>query len=692
MALNKEPKELSVKVKGYALPYSTEHIGSIRLLEFQERIRHAKERLVLLNAPTGSGKTLAYLLHGIENFSTTIILYPTKELMEDQAKNIVKLLNNLGRQVTEVDVDEKNESTRSNTSNEFDVVLLVANGDTLRYWADKEESSEGKAFLNKLKEFTSCKHLILLTNIDILYLLLRSSFFASSEIFRIVASRGKALLVVDEFHLYFGFSLLVLVTAIKLLIYATSNPFIQRVIFSSATSVDLSKVFNEKIEVIEAKYYSSDYTEKEARISRFDTILKIRPIDYLVYSESDINKVLSEAVALYNDITARNVNLDKSTINVLIILNSIISCEALYKKLLSNLKNGVKRISSYVPRKERRLYTSYETKILVGTSAIEVGIDFDSYSLVFEASDAYSFIQRFGRVSRKRCGEAVVFVPNYSFSKIKDKLSGKNEVSYSEFVKIIEDSMFKSKSYEDFSVSQFALALVLGIFAAIEKRINREIDESELSQLVYSDKYKEIYRKIFPYDIVEKTLPIDKDFILKRFFMFSVDNVSARGNLASIPCYLEEFDTFTLVSITDLAKFDFELKEKSEISSDLKKKLPCSYTFENTNQLAIVHKISLEKAKHQFHLDSSCIELKKVLLGKHIIGCVTNVVTTLDQKYIEELKKAILSSYGVIGFEEDWRLTHLKVKVDNRDFVLYLGADAFLYYYLENKNKYKPIN
>jgi CRISPR-associated helicase Cas3 len=691
MALSKESKELTVKVKGYALPYSTEHVGSICLLEFQERIRRAKERLVLLNAPTGSGKTLAYLLHGIENFSTTIILYPTKELMEDQAKNIVKLLNNLGRQITEVDVDEKNESTRSNT-NEFDVVLLVANGDTLRYWADKEESSEGKAFLNKLKEFTPCKHLILLTNIDILYLLLRSSFFASPEIFKMVASRGKALLVVDEFHLYFGFSLLVLVTAIKLLIYATSNPFIQRVIFSSATSIDLSKVFNEKIEVIEAKYYSSDYTEKEARISRFDTILKIRPIDYLVYSESDINKVLSEAIALYNDITTRNVNLDRSTINVLIILNSIISCEALYKKLLSNLKNGVKRISSYVPRKERQLYTSYETKILVGTSAIEVGIDFDSYSLIFEASDAYSFIQRFGRVSRKRCGEAVVFVPNYSFSKIKDKLSGKNEVSYYEFIKVIEDSMFKSKGYEDFSLSQFALALVLGIFAAIEKRINREADKNKLSQLVSSDKYKEIYKKIFPCALIEKTLPIQQDVTLERFFMFSVDNASARENLSSIPCYLEEFDTFTLVSITDLVKFDFELKEKSEISSDLKKKLPHSYAFENANQLAIIHKISLEKVKHKLYLGSSCIELKKILLGKHIIECVTNVVTTLDQKYIEELKKAICCSYGVIGFEEDWRLTHLKVKVNNKDFVLYLGADAFLYYYLENKNKYKPVD
>ncbi|MGC9014502.1 MAG: type I-D CRISPR-associated helicase Cas3' [Thermoproteota archaeon] len=692
--MSKESRELTIRVKGYTLPFSSEQIGSIRLLEFQERVRHAKERLVLLNAPTGSGKTLAYLLHGIENFPTSIILYPTKELMEDQARNIVKLLNSLGRQVTKVEADEEksNVEVEHGTTKEYDVVLLVANGDTLRYWADKEESSEGKAFLNKLMKYASCKHLIILTNVDILYLLLRYSFFATSEIIKMVATRGKALLVVDEFHLYFGFSLLVLVNLIKLLVYATSNSLIQRVMFSSATGIDLSKIFNEKIEVIEAKYYDNDHIAKEARVARYDTTLKIKPIDYIVYNESDIDKVFSEVVTLYESITSKNKNLDESAISVLVILNSIVSCEALFNLLKSFLKSsgGLRRISSYVPRKERQVYVTEKTKILVGTSAVEVGIDFDAYSLVFEASDAYSFIQRFGRVSRKRDGEAVVFVPNYSFSKIKDELGGRSEVSYSEFVKIVEKSLFKSRNYEEFSVSPYAIALVAGVVAAIEKRISEQKgqkidDEDELYEKVSDDKHTEIYRRIFLDNFVERSLKIDNDLNLYRFFKFSLSNASARGNLASIPCYLEEFDTFALISIMDLEKFDFDFIDKSDFN-ERKRKLPHSYSFENTNYLAIVHRISLKKDK--FQLDFIDLPFGKILTGREIVNKIANVITTLNQKYIIELRKVIGSSYGILGFEEDWRLTHLRVKVNNENYVLYLGADAFLYYYLRNKDKY----
>jgi hypothetical protein len=54
--------------------------------------------------------------------------------------------------------------------------------------------------------------------------------------------------------------------------------------------------------------------------------------------------------------------------------------------------------------------------LALGTSAIEVGVDFHCDYLLFEASEASSFMQRFGRVGRHRPGKAIAFVPPNAYS------------------------------------------------------------------------------------------------------------------------------------------------------------------------------------------------------------------------------------------------------------------------------------
>ena len=63
-------------------------------------------------------------------------------------------------------------------------------------------------------------------------------------------------------------------------------------------------------------------------------------------------------------------------------------------------------------------------KIAIGTSAIEVGIDFQCDYLIFEASEAASFMQRFGRVGRHKPGVASVLCPPnvlYGIETLKEK-------------------------------------------------------------------------------------------------------------------------------------------------------------------------------------------------------------------------------------------------------------------------------
>jgi len=56
-----------------------------------------------------------------------------------------------------------------------------------------------------------------------------------------------------------------------------------------------------------------------------------------------------------------------------------------------------------------------EGKLLaIGTSAIEVGIDFKCDYLIFEAFEAASFMQRFGRVGRHRSALLTSYVHKMS--------------------------------------------------------------------------------------------------------------------------------------------------------------------------------------------------------------------------------------------------------------------------------------
>jgi len=63
--------------------------------------------------------------------------------------------------------------------------------------------------------------------------------------------------------------------------------------------------------------------------------------------------------------------------------------------------------------------------LVIGTSAIEVGIDFQCDYLIFEAGEAASFLQRFGRVGRHKPGVAYILCPQNVFQGIEALLKEK---------------------------------------------------------------------------------------------------------------------------------------------------------------------------------------------------------------------------------------------------------------------------
>jgi len=90
-----------------------------------------------------------------------------------------------------------------------------------------------------------------------------------------------------------------------------------------------------------------------------------------------------------------------------IILNSVVSAIALEDKLVEAgiLRDEIAPIRGLSARSSRDVNGKL---IVIGTAAIEVGIDFQADYLLFEAGDAASFMQRFGRIGRHRSGKALL--------------------------------------------------------------------------------------------------------------------------------------------------------------------------------------------------------------------------------------------------------------------------------------------
>ncbi|MEM3342271.1 MAG: DEAD/DEAH box helicase, partial [Thermoplasmata archaeon] len=79
-----------------SLENKTESWNGIELREFQRRVRDSNAPFVILDAPTGAGKTLAILSAFLRSGSKYgMLVYPTNELILDQAEGISKLLSKM---------------------------------------------------------------------------------------------------------------------------------------------------------------------------------------------------------------------------------------------------------------------------------------------------------------------------------------------------------------------------------------------------------------------------------------------------------------------------------------------------------------------------------------------------------------------------------------------------------------------
>lgn len=366
LMLNKKRHTHSLFFKGLSLNrYNHPSWKEFPLFSFQYRLLQSQSP-ALVEVPCGFGKTFAALIPSlIESRKKTFFVFPSNALVETQYSSVKPRLSEWGF--------EKYAS------------LKLTGDDLLRYMNELDYDTKGKALYDLLTRETEN---VVFTNIDIMFNILSQKY---SQRHDIVTTLKSSRIIFDEFHFYKNITAVLLGAMYEKLV----DRFTRDIYFLSATPSRAILELLTKIYPIASKLSikdNVDITPSDEKEVMFPTQLEISPEQ----NEQDL---------VDNALTFVSENYDQSPLGM-VILDSIRDSIILARRLK---ENGFKNVFLYTGLKKERL-DDVEKGVIVGTSAIEVGIDKKVDYLFFEANNTTTFLQRFGRVGRKGQGTACAVV------------------------------------------------------------------------------------------------------------------------------------------------------------------------------------------------------------------------------------------------------------------------------------------
>ena len=353
---------------------------------------------------TGTGKTFAAMLPVLRERQFAVAVYPTNELARDQVSAVAQMAQDEGLTpyVREPGPVDRESFARAN------VVLTPLDAPRLQHWKRfQHRASNGQALDDVLtlgKRPGVCAHIVFV-NPDILFLLLAARYRRGDG--ALASLQSYQVLILDEFHLYQGVEL---AHALFMAHYARSLHAFSKLLLLSATPPPelraiLDRLWNPTV---------IDSTSTTAR-PQVGTRVAVHDVS-LTAIPSQANRVevfeseVCHRVERWRGL--RQMRPDPNFLPGVIIIDSVVNAIWLEDRLRQNdsLKGDELLIVRGLSHRGIRTRTGREIAA-IGTAAIEVGIDFKNADLIFEASDAASLLQRFGRTGRHAAGDAVLIAP-----------------------------------------------------------------------------------------------------------------------------------------------------------------------------------------------------------------------------------------------------------------------------------------
>lgn len=384
--------------------------------DFVDKIKNTD--ILCLSTPTGAGKTLCFEYLCKKN-PPVLLIYPTTALMTDQEKQ----LNEHGLKVFRLDANSLGEI-------------------------------HGYARSKKLQAFFQ-QYNIIITNPDIISAVLHHMYInPEDDLMRIFNYFNY--IVYDEFHIFRELELSDIILQI-LLFHSVSTA---KIVLSSATpSSELTGIL-QKIKPDLNIVSLEEKGGKDGQLVRYTTAVKIT------------NEVFKEKV---NEIIEKSI---ENNLKTLVICNSNKFARVLYNSLVQKgHQNYVTKDTGDESRGETKADLS--KLIIISTSKSEVGVDYPLDIVIIDVPyDFQSFVQRFGRVSRKKEGSAFVFV--------KKIFQLDKSMEYYSFIGCIGDYFLEKRIFPNITLTllEFRTNLVLERYVHISKK---------LEHIFENIKYKKYY-------------------------------------------------------------------------------------------------------------------------------------------------------------------------------------------------------
>jgi CRISPR-associated endonuclease/helicase Cas3 len=339
--------------------------------------------VVINTAMTGDGKSLAAYLRVLQDECNVIGLYPTNELARDQEAQVRTYIQQF------------------QPTNEPRVVRL--SGAELEIYAENQGLRKSAAIATQTEQSE-----VLLTNPDLFHYLHRGAYLipgdSPDKLWRRIDEMFD-LFIFDEFHVFAAPQISSVINTM-VLIRSTSRR--KKFLFLSATPdeqlIQRLRAVGFRCQIIdpmsESKYEFPTSLAQQASLRAKNWRQVARAI-FLQFVPLESTSKASEIWLTENAKLILEHFQQHPGSKGAIILNSIAAVKRLvpvFRELLQPDGLTVAENTGLSGKTERE--QSLSADLILGTSTIDVGVDFKINLLIFESSDAGNFIQRLGRLGR----------------------------------------------------------------------------------------------------------------------------------------------------------------------------------------------------------------------------------------------------------------------------------------------------
>ena len=540
-------------LKLHILPvYSELHanfpMGSMHLLKHQvatfEAFNDPDVDVIFNTAMTGDGKSLAAYLPVFQQQKHVIAMYPTNELVQDQCSALPKYERNLHIRLPRYDSMYSDKISQ----------LMREHNTAIRL----EE-------VRKLLERNS----ILLTNPDLIHLMMSHQYGWDHTRKELPVTIGAYFdyFLFDEFHV---FGVPQVISVMNMLGYLTVNyrekpADRKKFVFLSATP---SRLMNKLLErgglryrKIEGSYCSSEQPGYYRILQPCE--LELHEISQETPTETWIEEHLAEMLSFFKH---------NQGSKAAVLVYSVATARRLFARLKQYFEPyniTVGENTGLTHRDDRR--ASFEKDILVGTSTVDIGVDFHINYLIFEAFNAGSFLQRFGRLGRHNefsTYRAYALIPRFVLERLTQKLNVEIGVEREKFNEVVREAFPTEQEFENYT-KLWGVVQAAQVLAELQRQSKKDENQSFTEAL--TEQYEQFY------GTSEKPVMPNA---LKKYWAFSKNAPEILSELQSfrgqspLSCgvwdtddHLKTYDLFFL-----LANADFEVISASAFLQEVRKR------------------------------------------------------------------------------------------------------------------------